>query len=394
MGQGGRLNFANVTPSKLERSYVNSYQMAAWENLPNSIESFGRAQGYVEWDEDIFKTWGDDSGEARYRKDNVDLFEIQARWRTLRVYCKTTDPNLVIGVLSGSNLDGGNVPGWHPLKNDALYDIGWNHDGDMSVALIDLTQLFVGPTLDEYRAGVASNSLTDTQKKTLYSCTQAGSGYSKIVWNYELDEMIYEKPTIPEGRAVAVGNDQDVKLVHGSKSTYKFAQQIKRVDTFSWGFKETLGIDVKIGATVGIPGTASTSTDVTVKLGFEANQQVTTTDESTYIVEDVIELQGPGDFKIIGFVDMVDDLEIPFKAHCHVSAKLGEHQLTAHVIDILLNTKKYGNGFTGKIDKYVDDHTVEAVIAGSFRGTYGVKRRVIVSRLQPKANTPEVVQNV
>jgi hypothetical protein len=151
-------------------------------------------------------------------------------------------------------------------------------------------------------------------------------------------------------------------------------------------------VGVKLSATVGVPGVASGSTEVTATLGFEATQQNMKTKENTYNVEDSVELTGPGDFRIQGYVDFVDDLVVPFKARCHISAKQGEFPLTAHMISILLNTMKYGNGFTGKIDRNVDQNTSEAVLNGSFTGSYGVNRRIVVTKKNPEALTDGVVK--
>ena len=76
MGQGGKLNLANVTNKDMVRSGQHSYQMNSWD-LPNKIAALDWKQSYVEWNQGAFKLTVDDAAEARYAIDSTDLFEVR-----------------------------------------------------------------------------------------------------------------------------------------------------------------------------------------------------------------------------------------------------------------------------------------------------------------------------
>lgn len=375
MGQGGKLNLANVTNKAMVRSGQHSYQMNSWD-LPNKIAALDWKQSYVEWNQGAFKLTVDDAAEARYAIDSTDLFEVQARWQHLQVQCKTSNPNYVIGTIPNHSFFDG-WPNWASLKQGAVYEFGWNHDGDMSVALVDLSLIFDGATLSQYAQAVANNQLTDEQKKTLVALTRLVTNNTSTNWDYLLVAMEYAKLDPSKVSTVQVGQSQDVTLPDGVKATYAFSRQMQRTDTFSWGFKETLAVGYKDTLKVGIPGVGDVSSEISVNMSFEANQSTTATKQATYSVTNTVELQGPGQFLIQGYLDYVNDLPIPFTARCHVTAKAGNYQLPASVVRALLQNTKYSPGFTGRIAQdNVDATTVEVTLTGTLVGTFGVKGRL------------------
>jgi hypothetical protein len=74
---------------------------------------------YVEWDQGITSTEGDDSGEAHFRFVNTELtFQIQARGSPGGFHIQAL-----------MEFYGGN------FGNGAVFNAGWNHDGEASIAV-------------------------------------------------------------------------------------------------------------------------------------------------------------------------------------------------------------------------------------------------------------------
>lgn len=378
MGEGGKLNLANVTSSDLVRSYQHSYQMNSW-GLPDKIAALDWKQSYVEWEQS--HVVGDDGAEARYAIGSNDLFEIQARWQHLQVQCKASDPNCVIGTISNHSFYDG-FPNWYPLKQGAVYEFGWNHDGDMSVALVDLSLLFDGTTRDQYIQAVANKRLTDEQKQTLQALTRLVSNPTSNKFSYDLLGMVYADVDPSQVSAVQFGDVEDVTLPEGVDEAHQVSQQKQTIDTFIWGFKETLAVGYKQSTTVDLPGhVLEVGTEWSVNFQFEANQTTSTTRQATYVVQDTVQLHGPGKFAIRAYTDFVTDLPIPFAARFYISAKAGDYQLPASVVRALLQSTKFANGFTGTIaPQDVDATRVAVTIAGTLKGSFGVKGHVEVTK--------------
>ncbi|WP_456475660.1 phosphatidylinositol-specific phospholipase C domain-containing protein [Candidatus Pyrohabitans sp.] len=121
MGQGGCLKIINASPYTLELTYIHSYQMNAWDDhFPKTISPGQCPSIYIEWCENIFKTWSDDAGEARYEivgTNPVRHFEIQARWRHLQVDWQNTIQD----------------PEFFPQPFPQVVDLGWKHNGTVTL---------------------------------------------------------------------------------------------------------------------------------------------------------------------------------------------------------------------------------------------------------------------
>lgn len=105
MGQGSHLTIANHTTGRLTRTAISSYQMKSW-NLPESIDAGKEGSAYVEFDQGMFTTEKDDSGDAEYRLDSTgDVLKIEAR----------KPGNFCV----------------EAIVNGRRNDLGWLHDGQM-----------------------------------------------------------------------------------------------------------------------------------------------------------------------------------------------------------------------------------------------------------------------
>ncbi len=119
MGQGGTLRIINASNYVLKLSYCHSYQMNSWDGKFPSVINQGEIKDvYIEWDEYIFNTSTDDSGNVGYSIVGTDRhFEIQARWRYLQVDWQNTiqDPKFCV------------------QPNTQIANLGWVHDGIMAL---------------------------------------------------------------------------------------------------------------------------------------------------------------------------------------------------------------------------------------------------------------------
>lgn len=117
MGQGGYIKLINSTDSDWTLSYQHSYQMNSW-SFPEKVLKKTSQRVYVEWNENIFHSSVDDTGEARYTLEDNSSFEIQARAKdgfALQVYFNSIETS-------------GNSVG-------ATLQLGWHHDGTIGFIL-------------------------------------------------------------------------------------------------------------------------------------------------------------------------------------------------------------------------------------------------------------------
>lgn len=119
MGQGGNIALFNATKSNLVSSNQNSYQMNSW-SFPATIPAGTVANIYVEWDQNITVTTGDDAGNVTYTVEGTgDSFTIQAR---------VISGNFDISVLFSGMSAEGNPQG-------SKFDLGWAWNSVMNFVL-------------------------------------------------------------------------------------------------------------------------------------------------------------------------------------------------------------------------------------------------------------------
>lgn len=118
MGQGGSITLVNATQYDWSNTYQHSYQMNSW-GFPSTIPAGSSTTVYVEWDQNIFHTTKDDTGEVTYTLNGTDLnFQVQAR--------VSNGFNLQIVFTNLATL--GNSQG-------STIDLGWNHNGCVNFIL-------------------------------------------------------------------------------------------------------------------------------------------------------------------------------------------------------------------------------------------------------------------
>ncbi len=120
MGQGGCITIVNSTNYDFIKTDISSYQMSAWK-FPDKIPAMTESKMYVEWNEGVFKTVSDDSGNVHYSiQGTKDKFQVQARSKGrgkyhLKIYFESLTTQTV--------------------KSGETMDLGWDHDGNVSFVL-------------------------------------------------------------------------------------------------------------------------------------------------------------------------------------------------------------------------------------------------------------------
>lgn len=129
MGMGGYLWIVNATSKTLKLTHQHSYQMNKWSFENISQQSMKRF--YIEYNENILKSHGDDAGEATFQLDGTsDNFQLQVRYPYNSGEC-------------GLKVD------WSGLKSGARYTVfppqgqqtigklGWCHNGSLSLLIME-----------------------------------------------------------------------------------------------------------------------------------------------------------------------------------------------------------------------------------------------------------------
>jgi len=79
MGQGGNITLVNGTAYDWQQTYTHEYQMNSW-SFPATIAAGTSVSVYVEWNQGIFNSQGDDAGEVTYTLAGTAFsFQVQAR---------------------------------------------------------------------------------------------------------------------------------------------------------------------------------------------------------------------------------------------------------------------------------------------------------------------------
>jgi hypothetical protein len=118
MGQGGYITFVNGTPYDWNKTNQHSYQMNSWD-FPQVITAGSSTNVYVEWDQNIFHTTSDDSGEVNYTfGPNSSQFQIQA----------SASNGFMLRANYVNLATQGNPVG-------SSFNLGWNHDGNVNFIL-------------------------------------------------------------------------------------------------------------------------------------------------------------------------------------------------------------------------------------------------------------------
>lgn len=386
MGQGAYIDIVNSTESALKLGDYHSYQMNAWDgNLPKNVEGCNSSSFYVEWDEKLYHTHSDDAAEAQYLDGQKVLFEIQARWRHLQVQCLDTNANYAIGILKNSKFSDSKTPTWHPIASKKIYDLGWNHDQHMVLAIVDLRLLFGEDKLDQYIDAIQNDTLSDSERKTLYELTRIWSGYKAAQWEYVIVDIKYENPKLPKGNQVDIAVESDISIPKGVETEHLFRHERKISSTFEYNFTETLAVGSTMKFEAGIPFAACTEAEISVEVKLEAGQKWSDTIDETYEVSDTVKISKGGRYNIRAYVDFAEEFKVQFDAVCKISAKAGEYIIPASMVQKLMLSVKYGKNFTGKIVGVPSPNEIRATISGFFVGDYGVKRHLEVQRADKNA---------
>lgn len=174
MGQGARFTIVNGTPFVFEKVRQDAYQMNQWD-FPQQIGPFSSQTVYIEWSGSIFKDNFDSQAHLEYKIDTKDPSDdlkiglvaiVQERRRHIfagKSFASQTQP----------------VP--------AQIDLGWDHDGVMSYAVIgDKHRGFITTGFDA--STWMQNNLKSIGERTLQDVCMPGS--------HDAGMSILKSPTI------------------------------------------------------------------------------------------------------------------------------------------------------------------------------------------------------
>lgn len=119
MGQGAQFTVVNGTPYAFKRVQQDSYQMNNW-NFPDQVGPFSSQNVYIEWNQSIFHTTGDDQGNVTFQIDTGNPGDNL----TFKLHAAVVNDNFHI--YASCNFNSQTLPA------NTSVDLGWIHDGTMS----------------------------------------------------------------------------------------------------------------------------------------------------------------------------------------------------------------------------------------------------------------------
>jgi hypothetical protein len=241
--------------------------------------------------------------------------------------------------------------------------------------------MFDGSDLQHYMARIQNSSLISDEQKKLHGLAQVWSGHKDVKWDYRVAAPEFIDPKPPDPKPKVLGHESDIFVEEGSKVTEHIEWTKEFTHTTELNFTQELAVGLALRwdgvVDVGYGG----EFNINVKLGREEKNLDST--KTTYTIKDDVELTVPGLYDIVGYVDWIDNLTIPVKMRCSISARQDVYPVPATMLAQLLQTQKYNKGFTGNILGCHDD-TVEVTLDGNFSASYGLKRHLTVSKLKPQ----------
>ena len=169
---------------------------------------------------------------------------------------------------------------------------------------------------------------------------------------------------------ISVGKD-----TVGSNISRTFQKTIS--DSFSWGLNEKISSQTSLEINAGIPSIGGAKTTVSMAAEFGSTQDWSSGKDVTFSATDVLIPEVPGLYKMSGWVETAENVELPFKSRIVLTAtgdKLSKDgtikkdaTLGKEAIEYLLKFEDFKGTIITR-----NDYSIVASIEGTMRGSYGM----------------------
>ncbi len=207
----------------------------------------------------------------------------------------------------------------------------------------------------------------------------------ELDWTIKQDPngMVYEnlKEQIEKLRSEGKIDEVDIIVnrewtnLDGVTISETIEQAVSKESTFTWGFSSTLMMGISIKAEFKASEFASISSEFKVEQTIEENREWSTTETVEYRTSQTISCDKAGKYYINAWVDFARDLEVSYYMLFNISAKGKGNPIPS---DLLLAGLKVW-GFNGTVVR-TDPYQLQVRINGKFRGSYGIKTNVVVTK--------------
>ena len=169
---------------------------------------------------------------------------------------------------------------------------------------------------------------------------------------------------------ISVGKD-----TVGSNISRTFEKTIS--DSFSWGLNEKISSETSLEINAGIPLIGGAKTTVSMAAEFGSTQDWSSGKDVTFSATDVLIPEVPGLYKMSGWVETAENVELPFKSRIVLTAtgdKLSKDgtikkdvALGKAAIEYLLKFEDFNGTIITR-----NAYSIVASIEGTMRGSYGM----------------------
>ncbi|MBP9715533.1 MAG: hypothetical protein KBD52_03545 [Candidatus Pacebacteria bacterium] len=169
---------------------------------------------------------------------------------------------------------------------------------------------------------------------------------------------------------ISVGKD-----TVGSNISRTFQKTIS--DSFSWGLNQNISSETSLEINAGIPLIGGAKTTVSMSASFGSNQDWSSGKDVTFSATDVLIPEVPGLYKMSGWVETAENVELPFKSRIVLTAtgdKLSKDgtikkdaTLGKEAIEYLLKFEDFNGTIITR-----NAYSIVASIEGTMRGSYGM----------------------
>lgn len=193
-----------------------------------------------------------------------------------------------------------------------------------------------------------------------------------IKWNLEQDEIVYldTEDILLKQHDINTESVIDINTAIDYKKTFSFHESYINSTTLT--FKESLDIETSFDFSTKFP-LLSSSCSVKMNVNFASEQQIARRVSKDYRIDQTISFKGPKPaFKVIGYIDIIDDLEKKFDLFVWVSAKrtngFGARR-TLSDSELLDEIKAH---FNGEIIDSRDPKRVKIKLSGVLKANIGI----------------------
>lgn len=354
-------------------NFVNGTQTINWSS--NSIEYGSGLTPKVSMNSnyviEVHQSQNDNS--LFYTVGKLDIESNTIKWGAIQNYDFGSAPDISINEMNS-------VVEMHQSQtNDVLWYYTAKLDTELETVDFETSYKFENGTTPSVCS--SSDYIIQSHKSQDEEALWSSCTFFAIL-NSEVLKCIFEEKSFPNSDKIKdlIGNDI-IKNRENTIINRKIEKTITRSTTFELSLTETLHTGVKSTFSLTIPFLASVETEISVDLTLETQKKWTKTLTEQYVFNETITVNPDTCVEVNWYIDIIDNLKIPFYLLIRVNGYQGNRILTR---DELINLLKR-TGFTGKIDDTsIKDNEATVKVQGNLCGSFGINTYTETKKIEEK----------